>query len=104
MLTRHGKRAMVVVLVVLATGWIASKIPAHALLENAVVKTVTRAIPGPNALAFSRGGDYGQYLYVVSRGTDIFRVDPNGRVEYFTTRRPGNGRIDKILFDETSTN
>lgn len=100
-LERKTKR-LAQVLAVMALGWVVSGTPSHAaFLDDVVVKTVTRAIPSPRGFALSPGGAYGDYLYVISRGTDIYRINPDGEVEYFTTRRPGNGHASTIFFDET---
>ena len=100
-LERRTKR-LAQVIAVIALGWVLSGPTSHAaFLDDVITETVTRAIPSPRALALSPGGAYGDFIYVISRGTDIYRINPDGEVEYFTTRRPGNGHASAIFFDET---
>lgn len=75
-----------------------------AVCDTAVLETLSICVPNPGPMAFSPGGDYGNYLYVASYAdypTKIYRVSSTGQCELFATPRSQWGAVTSLAFDET---
>jgi hypothetical protein len=72
--------------------------------DTLVARPFTSAVPRAKALAFSRGGAYGRYMYVLSDYHDIYRVDSTGVVSFFgRTRLDNRANAQALVFDETTS-
>ncbi len=65
------------------------------------LEVLTTGVPLPAAVAVSPGGAYGNYVYVLSGSTQIYRVDPLGNATFFAQGVAGNGWIISLAFDNT---
>ncbi len=69
--------------------------------DTVQLELFTDGVPLPAAVAVSPGGAYGNYVYVLSGSTQIYRVDSLGNATFFAQGVAGNGWIISLAFDNT---
>ena len=70
--------------------------------DTVLLEVFTTNVPVPTSIAVSPGGAYGNYMYVLSGTTQIYRVDSLGNASLFAQGLSGDGWMISLAFDNTS--